>query len=449
MPGPSSAERHSAPPSPDDPTAATPPTQANRRARHRTRPDSSLAAVSTPRVVRVLVADDDDTVRSALADLVASESGLFLVGAAADAEQAVILAREHQPDVAVLDVRMPGGGERASREIRACSPGTRVVALSAHGDRRAVVGMVRSGATSYLVKGASAPQIIAAIRSAAAGDSSLSGDAATEIVSELGTQLDRRERELVDRETKLERTEQALTPGAIDIVYQPIFDLADGRRRGVEALARFGPEPVRTPDVWFDEAWEVGLGVELEVAAIRAALPALERLADDEFLAVNVSPDALLSPRLDEVLPPGSHAQVVLELTEHAKVRDYEALARRLEQPRRAGLRVASDDTGAGYSSLRHILQLAPEVIKLDMSLVRDVDVDGRRRALVAALIAFADQTDATTVAEGIETERELEALCSFGATWGQGYLLARPGRLEDAVDMTSLSPDMVEGTAT
>lgn len=377
--------------------------------------------------LRVLLADDDPHVRSALADLIEAEPTMTLVGVAANAEQAVALAHEHAPDVAVLDVRMPGGGHDAARNIRARSPRTRVVAFSAYGDQRAVVGMVASGATSYLVKGASGCEIVDTIRRAAAGDSVLSDEATSQVVDELGHQMQLQERQLREHDLKVARINEALIPGSLRIVYQPIYDLVGRQRCGVEALSRFTLDPQRTPDVWFAEAWEVALGVELELTAIAASLPILDELADHEFLALNVSPQTVLSPRLTEVLGSTPRDRLVLEITEHAKVADYEALARALEDPRRAGLRVASDDTGAGYASLQHILWLNPEIIKLDMSLTRQVDTDQRRRALVAALIAFAQQSRATTVAEGIETEQELAALRAFGATWGQGYLLQRP----------------------
>lgn len=377
--------------------------------------------------VRVLLADDDGNVREALSELIEAEPTLRLVAVAQDATEATMLARQHRPDVAVLDVRMPGGGDHAARDIRTCSPRTRVIALSAYDDQRAVVGMVASGATSYLVKGASGNEIISAIQRAAAGESVLSEAAASRVVGELGHQIRLRDRDLVDREDKLARIDQALGPGAMEMVYQPVVDLGRRHRCGIEALARFRLEPARTPDVWFAEAWEVGLGVELELAAVAAALPVLDQLPTQEFLAVNLSPQTVVSPGFERALGRAPRHRLVLELTEHARVGDYDALRAALHEPRRAGLRVASDDTGAGYASLQHILRLAPEIIKLDISLTRGVDSDRRRRALVAALVAFANEVGATTIAEGIETETELATLRAFGAMWGQGYLLHRP----------------------
>jgi EAL domain-containing protein (putative c-di-GMP-specific phosphodiesterase class I) len=301
------------------------------------------------------------------------------------------------------------------------------VALSAHDDREAVVGMVGAGAFSYVTKGSRAADIIEAVTRAANGATTISQGAAREVVGELNDQIQANERRRVTHERQLTRIRQALHPDALAIQYQPIFDLEGRERQGMEALARFSPEPYRTPDVWFAEAWEVGLGIDLEVAAIRTAIEILDELPEQEFLALNISPATACSSRLGEVLPPGSHRRIVLEVTEHAPVDDYDHLASCLEPYRQAGLRLAIDDAGAGYASLHHTLRLDPDIIKLDMSLTRDLHQDSRRRALVAALVPFATEIGATVVAEGIESEPELEALAGFGASWGQGYLLARP----------------------
>jgi EAL domain-containing protein (putative c-di-GMP-specific phosphodiesterase class I) len=380
--------------------------------------------------VRVLVADDDPEVQAALADLVDGEPTLELVGVAAEAEEAVWLAEQCTPDVALVDVRMPGGGHQAVRQIRARAPSTRVLAFSAYGDHSAVVGMVASGAASYLVKGTSGSEVVEAIHTVVRGGSVLSGEATDRVVGELAEQLQRREQELLERERKVERIERALYDWALRIVYQPVVDLTDRRRCGVEALARFALEPERSPNLWFDEAGDVGLRLELELAAIRAALPVLDVIGEHEFLALNVSPETVCSPRFLQALPAACHRRLVVEVTEHARVDDYEELAGALEGLRRAGLRLAVDDAGAGYASLQHILRLAPDIIKLDMALTRNVQVDPRRRALVAALVPFAREIGATVIAEGIETEEERRTLRGFGAAWGQGYLLGRPGRL-------------------
>ena len=222
------------------------------------------------------------------------------------------------------------------------------------------------------------------------------------------------------------RVRGALHGGQLEVVLQPVVDLRSHSLVGAEALARFSVEPIRPPDVWFAEARRVKLGLALQLEAIRGAFQAAEVLPPHAFVAVNVDAEALNSEELAAMLEHASRP-VVLELTEHVEVNDYPGLRRVLARLRDSGARLAIDDTGAGYSSFAHIVQLAPEFIKLDIELVRGIDLDPVRRSLVTAVVAFAGETGAKVVAEGIETDAELEVLCRLPVDHGQGYLLARP----------------------
>jgi EAL domain-containing protein (putative c-di-GMP-specific phosphodiesterase class I) len=239
-----------------------------------------------------------------------------------------------------------------------------------------------------------------------------------------------------DREEKIARVRSAIEQEQISTVFQPIFRLDEGRVAGLECLARFSAFPSRPPDVWFSEAAEVGLGLELELAAIRIALAGLPSLPGDIYLALNVSPELVLSGEVTGVLKGVPTERIVLEITEHASIADYAALLRKLEPLRRRGLRLAVDDAGAGYASLRHILSLRPDLIKLDTSLTRDIDTDPARRALASALIAFAGATGSQIVAEGVETASELSTLRALGVQKAQGYFLGRPIPLASAVEL-------------
>ena len=381
--------------------------------------------------IRVLIADDEPTIREALSELIAGEESLELVGAAEDADQAIDLARTLRPDVALLDVRMPaGGGPRAAKEIQACAPQTRVVALSAYEDRGSVLQMVQSGAVGYLVKGSLAEDILETIHQAARGHGALSPEVVTQVVHELADQLGRQERELEQRRTQVDRIRRALKSDALTMVFQPIVGLDSRRILGMEALARFSIEPQRMPDVWFVEAVAVGLGVDLELAAVRVALTQLDRLPADAFLSINASPSTMVSARFLEALAGVPGNRIVIEVTEHAPVEDYTSLKEALTRLRARGVRLAVDDAGAGFASMQHILRLSPDFIKLDMLLTRGIDADEAHQALAAALISFAERVGADIIAEGIETRAELEALLALGISCGQGYHLARPGPL-------------------
>ncbi|MGE5225866.1 MAG: EAL domain-containing protein [Planctomycetaceae bacterium] len=383
-----------------------------------------------PERIRVLLADDEPALRGALAELLAQEDALLLVGAAADADEAISLAEREQPDVAIVDVKMPsGGGPRAAREIQRLSPGTRVIALSAFEDRPTVLEMLRAGAVGYLVKGTAADEILGSIVRVHDGGTSLSAEVIGGIVHELSSQLRRQEIEREEREALRGEIERFVEGEGVSMVFQPIVDLETGVTVGVEALARFRSIPLRPPDAWFAEAVALELGVQLELATIRQALAALERIPEGAYLSLNTSHRAAASADLLLVLAPVAD-RIVVEITEHEPVDDYDELSVALAGLRAMGVRVAIDDAGAGFASLRHTLLLSPDIVKVDISLTRDIDADRGRRALASALISFAEEMEMTIVAEGIETEAELKALRELGVRYGQGFYLAEPGPL-------------------
>lgn len=381
--------------------------------------------------IRVLVAEDDPTVRDALEALLRSERSLELAAAVGDAPSAVEAARREQPDVALVDVRMPGGGASAARGITSCAPGTRVLAFTAHDDRETVLQMLEAGAIGYLLKGGSIDEIVEAIHRAADGQAPLSAEVAGEVIDELLGQLS------VDRqnETQTRRREKRIRRALegkdrFSMVFQPICSLS-GRMVGAEALARFRGPPRRGPERWFAEAEEVGLRRELEVAAAKVALSALPSLPPEIFLSLNVSPKTLLSGSFRKlVLENSDPTRVVVEVTEHARIDDYERLNAAFDRLRGPGVRLAVDDAGAGFASLRHILRLAPDFIKLDRTLIDGIEYDRSRQALAAGLISFAEKIEATIIAEGIEHSAEVDVLTALGVGYGQGFFIAKPAPL-------------------
>jgi EAL domain-containing protein (putative c-di-GMP-specific phosphodiesterase class I) len=213
---------------------------------------------------------------------------------------------------------------------------------------------------------------------------------------------------------------------ALRMALQPVVDLQTGALWAVEALARFGTGG-EGPAHWFGEADRLGLRCDLEVAAVRAALGSLVDLPAGLRLAVNASPDVLLRGDLAEDLAGVDVGRLVLEVTEHAVVADYGRLRDALEPLRARGAMVAVDDAGAGYASFRHIVRLRPDVIKIDLSLIRGIDSDPVCQSLVTALVAFAIGTGSGLVAEGVETRAELDTLVGLGVPSAQGFLLAEP----------------------
>src|SRR5712691_2010234 len=380
---------------------------------------------------RIVIADDDSLARSLLEEVILSDPSLQLVGAAADTDQAIELAALQLPDVAIIDVRMPGGGgPRAAREIRTRSPETRMLALSSYPDRSVVFEMLQAGAHSYVMKGSPPHKILAAIHRCVHGQTTLSPEVAGPVVHELAARLEQQREATQRREQKIEQVRMALDGDALRTVFQPIAHLRTGRVCSLEALARFAVEPQRSPAVWFAETSEVGLRLELELAALRGALSHLDELPSNLRLSVNLSPETVTSASCQKILAVAPGNRLVIEVTEDAPVEDYDEVNAALRGLRAQGGQLAIDDAGAGFASLRHILRLEPDIIKLDLTLTRGIDTDRRRRALASALISFASEIGATIVAEGIETRTELDALRELGVAYGQGYYLARPGPL-------------------
>jgi EAL domain-containing protein (putative c-di-GMP-specific phosphodiesterase class I) len=220
--------------------------------------------------------------------------------------------------------------------------------------------------------------------------------------------------------------EACIAAGAFTLVYQPIVHLDGGTVAGAEALSRFndGAQTERR----FQQAERLGLSPDLDMAIIERILAELEDL-DTPYVSINLSPSTLLDERLADVLlasgVPGE--DIVIEVTEHARISDYAQAERQLAAIRAAGIRLAVDDAGAGYATFRHILSLRPDIIKMDRSITQDIDSDAARRALATALVIFGGELGATVIAEGIETQSEILALRRAGIHRGQGYSLARP----------------------
>lgn len=211
--------------------------------------------------------------------------------------------------------------------------------------------------------------------------------------------------------------------------FQPIHSLGTGNLIGVEALSRFVSDDGAGTEYWFREAAAVGLSAELEFAALKTALEAAQELPPLIYVALNISPATCLDPGLPGLLERSSLPldRMVLELTERLEVPEYGPLIAALAPLRERGLRIAVDDAGSGFASMRHVLHVRPDIIKLDRSLIAGIADSQGQQALGAALVEFARRIGATLVAEGIETQAELAAVTGLGMAGGQGYLLGRP----------------------
>jgi EAL domain-containing protein (putative c-di-GMP-specific phosphodiesterase class I)/DNA-binding response OmpR family regulator len=383
----------------------------------------------------VLVVDDNEA-NVALVHAVLSRAGLSRIKTVTDSTQAMAGFEELRPDIVLLDLHMPGiDGYTLLDELRQRAGGSYlpVLVLTADTTREATHRALGLGARDFLTKPIDTMELILRVRNLLETrelhdrlrhhNLALQGELA-------GYQWTERA-ELQAREHRLAQVRHILADDLMSLVYQPIVDLSSGDAVGFEALARFPVEPNRGPDRWFADAMDVGLGPELELMAVKHALAVQDELPGSAFVAVNLSPATILAAELPVLLGKADGPRLVIELTEHVPVEDFEAIGKALAMLRSEGVRLAVDDTGAGYAGFRHLLGLNPDIIKLDISLTRGIDADPARRALAAALVKFSDDTGAELIAEGVETASELSTLVELGIDWAQGYFLARPAPLD------------------
>ena len=396
-------------------------------------PTLPLAASDPVFAQSTILAVDDNAANLKLLEAMLRRAGATSIHAVADAREVGTTWAQVRPDIVLLDLHMPfvDGFALMAQLAEAQDPDdfVPVVVLTADTTSATRTRVLAAGASDFLTKPLDHVEVVLRVRN-------LLHTRALHVRLQrhrAGLEQEIRERDERDagvrqwREAKQRRVREAMEPGALTAVFQPIVHLDSGDVAGYEALARFAVGPDRAPDAWFAEAADVGLGTELELVAVRAAMDAAVALPGDAYLSVNVSPATAVTSELSDIIGHDLAPRLVLEITEHAAVSDYEDLVGRLDPLRRRGVRLAVDDTGAGFASLQHILRLRPDVIKLDMALTRGVDADPVRRSLGAALVSFGQELHAHVVAEGVETASELDTLRALGIRFGQGFHLGRP----------------------
>ncbi|MGM9473791.1 EAL domain-containing protein [Pseudarthrobacter sp. YS3] len=206
---------------------------------------------------------------------------------------------------------------------------------------------------------------------------------------------------------------------------QPVHELPGGHITGFEALTRFVSSDGKDADAWFREADAVGLGPELELAALQCAISAAQGIPAHLFVAFNLSPASAADIRVQGLLENCGLAmdKIIIELNGRASNELWNALIQALVPFRQRGLRVAVDGSGEGFTPAEQILSLRPDIIKLDRTLIEGILEEPDE----PAVIGLAKEVGAVLAAEGIETEPELAAVIELGMTAAQGFLLGRP----------------------
>ena len=415
---------------------------------------TSADAIETPQrtAIRVLVADDEHMVVDVLRALVGSDSSLRFVGAASDAEQAIDLVLEEQPDVVLLDVRMPGGGGlRAAREISERCPPTKIIALSAHEDADTVIGMIAAGAHGYVPKGSSTDKILRTIHRVAGGRRpSLGAKPDLKLVPPARPQRDERAANVA----------RAIIDGAVTVELTPIVDIETGQVAGLEAKPRLATLPHRSYDAWCADAQSVGLLMDLELAAFREARSVLRKVPDGIFLEIEVSPFTASEARFRRSIQSAASSRIVLAFSPlvgsgGVKINDVDFVAT-LEALRTRGVRVAATDAGTGLSGLHHLRSLAPDYVRLDATLTRAVDGSFSKHSVVAAVVACARQVGARVVADGVDSDEQLDEIRSLGVHLVQGPLVGEATPISEISDhfvawsqrpSSSPEPEPIPGT--
>lgn len=369
---------------------------------------------------KVLVVDDEPSIRRVLSDFLKMEG--FAVETAADGEAAVAKLRHDQFDVVISDLKMPRlGGLELLAEVERLNPGALTIVMTGFGTVDTAIHAMKAGAYDYILKPFKVDVVLATI---------VQG-------------LARRQRENEETYVPLGRARATLAlkssfKRAVDtlwLAFQPILTRDGSQVYGHEVLLR-SDEPNMTDPVQVLEAAELlGSLDELGRVIRERAVEAFMQLPSDGLMFVNLHPKDLADPALFLASEPLSSIadRVVLEITERSSLDKLDKVAERVAALRRMGFRIAIDDLGAGYAGLTTLAQLEPEIVKLDMSLVRDVHTNETKRKVVRSMTQLAREIGALVVAEGVENEEELEAVARLGCDFVQGFYFARPERVSSS----------------
>lgn len=381
--------------------------------------DTSARPLPADERPRILLVEDDEQLRSALSRMLAARFHLTAVESGEDAVKAV---RDGRFDVVLSDVNMPGmDGVALLRNIREHALDVPVILMTGAPALEVAVRALEHGALRYLFK----PLNIAELRKAL--------DSAVEL-HRLATAR-RQSLELLGKPAGLAADKAGLDAQftaalrALRMSYQPIISWSRKRVHGYEALVRSTSAPLKDPNSLLEAALQLGRYEELSRSIRNAVAVSAQLLPPGIDVFINLMAQDLLDETLyDTSTPLGRVAtRVVLEITERASLAAVPDLRARIARLRRMGYRIAVDDLGAGYSGLATFAQLEPQVVKIDIALIRDVHKNQMKSRLVSSMVSACKELSVAVVAEGVELPAERDALVELGCDLLQGYLFARP----------------------
>lgn len=366
---------------------------------------------------RVLIVEDDDAVASLYGRVLGNPN--YRLYRAANGEEALSLVAETPFDAIVSDLVMPGmSGVDLLKSVRERDQDVPIVIVTGRPAVESAITAVECGALRYLVKPVPPKELRETVARALEVNEA-------KRVSRRGR---RSMTEKVDEESSGSCTESEFREAleSLYMVYQPIVKPAQGSVVGYEALVRTRHSRLSQPKEFLDAAARLGGFEELGRKVRRVVAANIENLPKDSLVFVNLHPEELLDETLySEANPLRKHAErIVLELTEQASL---DGIERRIAALREQTFLIAVDDLGAGYAALSLLIGLEPDFVKIDRDLVRGVDFDASKRALVASLASVCRELEIELVCEGVETEDEGRCLLEVGVDLLQGYLFAKP----------------------
>lgn len=367
---------------------------------------------------RVLLVDDDETLLRSFAR--ALKSAGFDVSTAGSAEEALSHFAVSPSDVIVSDISMPmKSGVEMMGDLRAVDEDIPVILVTGRPSVESAIQAMDSGAMRYLLKPVDKSELVSVVASAVRRRrTAMLQRAALSALEELrpgnASDLDRRFQAALD---------------AVYMVYQPIIRWSERKVHGYEALVRSSEPSIPHPGALFDAAEQLKKTVDLaRVIRAKSPMPMIQqpdrgllfynlhvRDLDDETLYAEDSPLASIASR------------VVLEITERAALDEVKDVQAKVARLRSLGYSIAVDDLGAGYSGLNSLAELEPDVVKLDMTLVRDIHKSATKRKLVRSIVALCIDMGIEVVAEGVENTEERDCVVELGCDLLQGYFFARP----------------------
>lgn len=381
--------------------------------------DIVVRPASSPALDVLVVVDDELPMLRALERSLAP---IFEVVTFAAAEQAIERVKAGGVSVVLSDITMPGmSGLELLGAVRQHDPDLPVVLLTGDPSLESATRAIEHGVFRYLPKPFEASQLTT--------------------VLEQATQLHRLAR-LKREALELRGVSSAPRPATVDqcfeaalevmwVAFQPIISLRERRVYGYEALLRSSDPAFSSPSQMLDAAERLGALDRLGRTVRRRAAEGLREAPPEAMLFVNLHPQDLLDPELGAPSSPlvAIANRVVLEITERASLGSIDDVKARIAALRALGFRIAIDDLGAGYAGLNSFVLLEPDIVKLDMSLVRGIDQSTVKQRLVGSIASLCREMNIAIVVEGVETMAELDTLLSLGCVLLQGYLFARPGR--------------------